>query len=86
MYLQILLSRSTKSIRMNEAPYSDKLLNEDEDIESDGQERTLKKALIYMIDAYSNSGIIQRDEILNMLEDIMLYYQERSISAGSYYR
>jgi len=85
LYLQILLSRSTKANSMNHTSYDEKLLN-DEDTDSEGQARTLKKALIFMIDAYSHSGIIQREEIMNMLEDIMLYYQERSMNLGSYDR
>jgi len=70
---------------MNHASYIEKLLS-DEDTDSEGQARTLKKALIFMIDAYSQSGIIQREGIMNMLEDIMLYYQERSMNLESYDR
>ena len=66
---------------MRHTSYLEKLLNGEMD--SGGQARTLKKALMYMIEAYSNSGVINRDEILNMLEDIMINYQERSMNLVS---
>jgi len=39
-----------------------------------------------MIDAYSQSGIIQKEEIMDMLEEIMHYYEERFMKLGSYGR
>jgi len=80
----ILLSRSTKAISMNHTSYLKKLPNED--VDSGGQARTLKKAMIFMIDAYSQSGIIQKEEIMDMLEEIMHYYEERFMKLGSYGR
>jgi hypothetical protein len=58
----------------------------DEDVDQGGQARTLKKALIFMIDSYSQSGIIQKEEIMDMLEEIKRYYEELFMKLGSYGR
>jgi hypothetical protein len=36
---------------------------------------SLEKALIFMIDAYFDSGLIENDAIIQMLHEITRYYQ-----------
>jgi len=40
----------------------------------------LEKAVIFMIDAYSDSGLIEKESIVAMLQDITRYYQRSSPS------
>jgi hypothetical protein len=54
-------------------------------IETESQEspsQALEKALIFMIDAYSDSGIIEQDEVVIMLKDILKYYQRSTTSVA----
>ncbi|MFY3740868.1 MAG: hypothetical protein HMLIMOIP_001313 [Candidatus Nitrosomirales archaeon] len=43
----------------------------------------LEKALIFMIDAYSDSGLIEKENVVAMLKDLARYYQLSSRSGAS---
>jgi len=55
------------------------LLNEEGVGES--TKEALEKALIFMIDAYSDSGLIEKETVLEMLGDITRYYR-RSLGSA----
>jgi hypothetical protein len=60
---------------MHQTTYLQELLNER--IEESTRE-ALEKALIFMIDAYSDSGLIEKKNVVAMLKDIARYYQRDS--------
>jgi hypothetical protein len=43
----------------------------------------LEKAMIFMIDAYSDSGLLEKENVVMMLEDLLRYYQRSLIDKVS---
>ncbi len=47
----------------------------------EGAVEALEKALIFTIDAYSHSGLVRDDEIIKKLQETLLHFKRKTLSA-----